>query len=58
MVTRKGALAQRLFRNWKPKLICLLLAILVWGWVEYRYVQDSPEWDLDDVRLSVPEFNN
>jgi len=51
-------LTKSLLRNWKPKLICLLLAVLVWVWVEYRYVQDSPEWDLNDVRLSVPEFNN
>lgn len=58
MATRKGALAKSLSYNWKPKLVCLLLAVLVWVWVEYRYVQDASEWDLNDVRLSVPEFNN
>lgn len=42
--------------NRLPKLICLLLAILVWMVVEYVYVRESSEnWDLNDVRLSMPE---
>lgn len=44
----------RLLRNWKPKLICLALAVLVWLWVELRYVQDNDDWDIDSVRLSEP----
>lgn len=39
-----------------PKLVCLLLAILVWMMVEYIYVREASEnWDLNDVRLSMPE---
>ncbi len=42
--------------NWRPKLICLLLAVLVWVWVEFFYVRDeNKEWDMDDIRLSLPE---
>ncbi len=47
-------LATKLLRNWKPKLICFILAVLVWLWVELRYVQDSDDWDIDSVRLSEP----
>ena len=42
--------------NRLPKLVCLLLAILVWIVVECFYVRDSnEEWDLSDIRLSLPE---
>lgn len=43
--------------NRLPKLVCLLLAILVWMVVEYVYMRDgaSENWDLNDVRLSMPE---
>ena len=49
------SLRSRLTRNWKPKLICLFLAVLVWLWVEIRYVDGSDEWGLDEIRLSIPE---
>ncbi|MBQ2380260.1 MAG: hypothetical protein II295_07725 [Akkermansia sp.] len=49
------SLKSRLIENWKPKLICLLIAILVWLWVEIRYVDGSNEWGLDEIRLSIPE---
>lgn len=49
-------LQRLLIDNWRPKLICLVLAILVWGWVEYRYVSDEEEeWDLDDVKVAIPD---
>ncbi|MBR5523164.1 MAG: hypothetical protein IKV82_06860 [Akkermansia sp.] len=42
--------------NRGPKLICLLLAIIVWIWVECFYVRDeNTEWDMDEIRLSIPE---
>ena len=49
------SLKARLTENWKAKLICLLIAILVWLWVEIRYVDGSNEWGLDEIRLSIPE---
>lgn len=58
IATHRGLLSKALLRNWKPKLICLLLAVAVWWMVEHWYVRESPEWNLDDFRLSVPEFNN
>lgn len=45
-----------LTHNWRPKLICLLLAVLVWVGVEFIFVRDeNKEWDMDDIRLSLPE---
>ncbi len=42
--------------NRRPKLICLLLAIIVWMWVNYFYVQDeNTVWDDDEIRISLPE---
>ncbi len=43
--------------NWRPKLICLVLAILLWSWVEHFYVEtdSGSEWDEDDVRFTLPE---
>ncbi|MBQ2814219.1 MAG: hypothetical protein IJE66_04340 [Akkermansia sp.] len=48
---------QRLFlNNWKPKLICLVCAVVVWLLVNHLLVRgDSPEWDIDDIRISKPE---
>ena len=51
----RRSLRSRLTQNWKPKLICLLLAVLVWVWVEFRYVESDDEWGLDEIRLSLPE---
>ncbi|MBQ4614668.1 MAG: hypothetical protein IJB31_07065 [Akkermansia sp.] len=42
--------------NWRPKLVCLLAAIIVWLWVEWFYVRDeNTEWDMDNIQLSIPE---
>ncbi len=43
--------------NWRPKLICLVIAILLWSWVEYFYAEShsDDEWDEDDVRFTLPE---
>lgn len=49
------SLRSRITNNWKAKLICLLIAIFVWFWVQTRYVSGSDEWGLDEIRLSVPE---
>ncbi len=48
---------RRLFvSHWRPKLICLVLAILLWSWVAHFYVEaDNDEWDEDDVRFTLPE---
>ena len=51
----KRTLRSRLTVNWKAKLICLVIAVLVWLWVEMRYVQSRDEWGLDEIRLSIPE---
>ena len=45
----------RVTNNWKAKLICLLIAIFVWFWVQTYYVSGSDEWSLDEIRLSIPE---
>lgn len=37
--------------NWQPKLICLGLALLVWGVVEIFYVKSF--WNLDDTTFSI-----
>ncbi len=43
--------------NWRPKLICLAIAVLLWSWVEYFYADShsGDEWDEDDVRFTLPE---
>ncbi len=43
--------------NWRPKLLCLVAAILLWTWVQVLYVNNSDdgEWDVDDVRFTLPE---
>ena len=49
-------ISQAITKNWQPKLICLVLAILVWVVVDCFYVQDSnEEWDLNNIRVSIPE---
>lgn len=45
----------KLVRNWKPKLITLGLAILVWGLVSYSNSDKPDEWDEDDTRIVIPE---
>ncbi|MDO5470288.1 MAG: hypothetical protein Q4F38_03215 [Akkermansia sp.] len=49
------SLKSRIVANWKAKLICLLIAILIWLWVDIRYVDGSNEWGLDEIRRSIPE---
>ena len=44
-------------RNWKPKLITLGLAIIVWFVVEYRTSEANSEWDEEDIRIVVPDAN-
>ena len=43
--------------DWKPKLICLIIAVVIWTWVETFYVQSDSDkrWDLDRIRLSLPD---
>lgn len=49
-------LRKLLIDNWKPKYICLLCAVLVWLMVDRLLVRGStPEWDLDDIRIALPE---
>lgn len=45
----------RITNNWKAKLICLLLAVFVWFWVQVRYVDSGDDWGLNEIRLSIPE---
>lgn len=42
--------------NWKPKLVCLVVASLVWLLVN-RIVQqeETPVWEIDEVLTSQPE---
>lgn len=54
--TLRTRIKEAITLNRMPKLVCLLLAILVWMVVEYIYVREADEnWDLNDVRLSMPE---
>lgn len=46
---------RKLTRNWKPKLITLGLAIIVWAVVEYRSSEANSEWDEEDIRIVVPD---
>ncbi len=43
--------------NWRPKFICLVLAVLLWSWVQHFYVdaREGDEWDENDVRFTLPE---
>lgn len=49
-------LKKLLLNNWKVKLICLACAVVVWLMVNHLLVRDdSPEWNVDDIRISLPE---
>ncbi len=45
--------------NWRPKLICLILAILLWLWVDYFYVRSetdtAEQWDEDAIQFELPD---
>lgn len=43
--------------DWKPKLISLIIAVVIWTWVETFYVKSDSDkqWDLDRIRLSLPD---
>ncbi len=58
MLTKvQNRLKKLLVVNWRPKLLCLGAAILLWSWVQLLYVNDSgdDEWDVDEVRFTLPE---
>ncbi len=57
LTTIQNRLRKIFVRHWRPKLICLVLAILLWSWVEHFYVdtRGEDEWDEDDVRFTLPE---
>lgn len=42
-------------RNWKPKLITLGLAVVIWAIVKYSMADDSTDWEEDDTRIVIPE---
>lgn len=44
----------KMLRNWRPKLVTLGLAILVWLIVNYSH-SDSEEWAYDDINVSIPD---
>ena len=46
---------RKLMRNWKPKLITLGIAILLWIVMEYRAREANSEWNEEDIRIVVPE---
>lgn len=42
--------------NWKPKLVCLVVAVLVWLLVNRIVEQEeTPVWEIDEVLTSQPE---
>ena len=42
--------------NWKPKLVCLVVAVLVWLFVNRIVEQEeTPVWEIDEVLTSQPE---
>ncbi len=53
----RNKLRKLFISHWRPKLICLVLAILLWSWVEYFYVdtRSDDEWDENDIRFTLPE---
>ncbi len=55
MLRKVQRLVGKLSRNWKPKLITLGLAIIVWCLVSYSNSDNSDEWDAHDTRIVVPE---
>ncbi len=46
--------AVKLSRNWKPKLITLGLAVVVWLIVS-SVNSENAEADIDDTRIVIPE---
>ncbi len=52
----KQYLRQLVTTNRRAKLICLLLAIVVWAVVAYglRGEDNGEKWGLDDIRLIEP----
>ncbi|MDO4954846.1 MAG: hypothetical protein Q4E43_06885 [Akkermansia sp.] len=48
---------QRIFiDNWKPKLVCLVVAVLVWLLINRIVEQEeTPVWEIDEVLTSQPE---
>lgn len=53
---RRNIIKALLIENWKPKLVCLVCAVVVWLLVNHLLVRgDSPEWDIDDIRFANPE---
>ncbi len=57
LTTIQKRLRRLLVCNWRPKLICLAIAILLWFWVEHFYADThaDKEWDEDEVRFTLPE---
>ena len=52
----KTQIKKLLIDNWKPKLICLVCAVVVWLTVHHLQVRSgNPEWSIDDIRVSIPE---
>ncbi len=52
----RKTLERIVIRNWRPKLICLLCAILVWLSVDFFLVRgDTDEWDMNEIRVTLPE---
>lgn len=53
----KPYLKQVVTTNRRAKLVCLLLAVVLWCAVAYaqRREMKSEEWGLDNIRLSMPE---
>ena len=49
-------LKKLLLNNWRPKLLSLICAVVVWLMVNHLLVRgDSAEWDIDDIRVVLPE---
>ncbi len=53
----KTYLKQAITTNRRAKLVCLLLAVVLWGAVAYAQRRETKdeEWGLDNIRLSLPE---
>lgn len=53
---RRTRLRKWVTTNWQAKLMCLGAAVVVWLMVNHLLVRGaSPEWSIDDIRLSMPE---
>ena len=54
---QKRKLLKRTFiDNWQPKLVCLLLAVLVWFVMnKWSQSQDVPKQEINELLLSLPE---